>query len=122
MLGLGPPWLDDVVRAKRPERLLVVLPRDEADALLDALDGIPRLMAPLLCASGLRLLECAQLRIKDVDLERRTRVPIREECTRDCTAMPLSHQQSEGPAPPVRNLQRAGRVAASSRQIAARSV
>ncbi|MFN7955615.1 MAG: integron integrase [bacterium] len=71
VLGLELPWLDDVVRAKRPERLPVVLTRDEVAALLDALDGIPRLMAALLYGSGLRLLECAQLRIKDVDLERR---------------------------------------------------
>jgi len=71
VLALELPWLDDVVRAKRPERLPVVLTRDEAAALLDALDGTPRLMAALLYGSGLRLLECAQLRIKDVDLERR---------------------------------------------------
>ena len=42
------PWLDDIVRAKRPERLPVVLSRDEVRALIQRLDGPPRLMAYLL--------------------------------------------------------------------------
>jgi integron integrase len=61
------PWLDGVVRAKRPERLPVVLTRDEIRAVLDRLHGVPRLMGLLLYGAGLRLLECARLRIKDVD-------------------------------------------------------
>ncbi len=61
------PWLDGVVRAKRPERLPVVLTRDEVRAVLDRLHGVPRVMALLLYGAGLRLLECARLRIKDVD-------------------------------------------------------
>jgi len=62
-------WVDGVVRAKRPERLPVVLSREEARAVLGELNGTPRLMAALLYGSGLRLLECARLRVKDVDLE-----------------------------------------------------
>ena len=61
------PWLDDVVRARRPARLPVVLTRDEVRAVLQALHGPPRLMAVLLYGAGLRLLECAQLRVKDLD-------------------------------------------------------
>jgi len=61
------PWLDGVVRAKRPERLPVVLTRGEVRAVLDRLHGVPRLMGLLLYGAGLRLLECARLRIKDVD-------------------------------------------------------
>jgi integron integrase len=61
------PWLDDLARAKRPERLPVVLTRDEVRAVLDRLHGVPLLMALLLYGAGLRLLECARLRIKDVD-------------------------------------------------------
>jgi len=64
------PWLDDVVRAKRPARLPVVLTRDEVRAVLRQLRGTPRLMAILLYGSGLRLLECARLRVQDVDFER----------------------------------------------------
>ena len=59
--------LDDLVRAKRPERLPVVLTRDEVRAVLDRLHGVPLLMVLLLYGAGLRLLECARLRIKDVD-------------------------------------------------------
>jgi len=61
------PWLEDVVRAKRPRRLPCVLTRDEVRAVLDQLEGIPRLMVLLLYGAGLRLLECARLRVKDVD-------------------------------------------------------
>ena len=61
------PWLDDVVRAKRPVHLPVVLTRDEVRAVLQRLDGVPRLMAILLYGAGLRLLECWRLRVKDVD-------------------------------------------------------
>jgi integron integrase len=61
------PWLEDLVRAKRPGRLPVVLTRDEVRALLQRLDGMPRLMACLLYGAGLRVLECCRLRIQDVD-------------------------------------------------------
>ena len=61
------PWLQDLVRASRPRRLPVVLSRDEVRAVLLALRGTTRLMAVVLYGSGLRLLECARLRVKDVD-------------------------------------------------------
>jgi integrase len=64
------PWLDEVVRAKRPERLPVVLTRSEIRAIVGGLSGTPRLMALLLYGAGLRLLECAHLRVKDVDFAR----------------------------------------------------
>ena len=67
VLGVELPWLDDVVRAKRPQHLPVVLTRDEVRAVLQRLDGVPRLMALLLYGAGLRLLECCRLRVKDVD-------------------------------------------------------
>src|SRR5437867_325843 len=51
-------WLDDVVRAKRPQRLPVVLARQEVKELLGALDGVHWLMASLLYGAGLRLMEC----------------------------------------------------------------
>jgi len=67
VLGIELPWLDDLVRAQRPARLPVVLTRDEVRRLLEQLSGMPRLMASLLHGAGLRLLECAHLRVKDVD-------------------------------------------------------
>ena len=59
--------LDDVVRAKQPHRLPVVLTRPEVRALLGALEGVHWLMASLLYGAGLRLLECLRLRVKDID-------------------------------------------------------
>jgi site-specific recombinase XerD len=64
------PWLDDLVRAKRPARLPVVLTREETRAVLQPLAGVPRLMAHLLYGAGLRLLECCRLRVQDVDFSR----------------------------------------------------
>ena len=60
----------DHLHAKRPHRLPVVLSRDEVARVLEAMRDTPRLMASLLYGSGLRLLECCQLRVKDVDLAR----------------------------------------------------
>jgi integron integrase len=63
-------WLDDVVRAKRPQRLPVVLNQQEVHALLSALHGVPWIMGTLLYGAGLRLMECLRLRVKDVDFGR----------------------------------------------------
>lgn len=60
-------WLENVERAKKPAKLPVVLTRDEVDKILRHLDGTPKLMATLLYGSGLRLMECVRLRVKDVD-------------------------------------------------------
>jgi integrase len=58
VLGLNPGWIDNLVRAKRPQRLPVVLTRAEVKALLDALDGVSWLIANVLYGAGLRLMEC----------------------------------------------------------------
>jgi integrase len=70
VLAVDLPWLDAVVRAKRPERLPVVLTRDEVRAVLLRLTGVPHLMACLLYGAGLRVLECCRLRVQDLDLAR----------------------------------------------------
>ncbi|RRN76091.1 integron integrase, partial [Pseudoxanthomonas sp. SGD-10] len=70
VLGIELPWMENVVRAKRPRRLPVVLSRAQVVRLLERLSGREALMAGLLYGSGLRLMECARLRVKDVDLER----------------------------------------------------
>jgi integron integrase len=59
--------VDGVVRAKAAKRLPVVLSREEVRRVLGAMSGVPKLMAMLLYGSGLRLLECCRLRVKDVD-------------------------------------------------------
>jgi len=70
VLEMDFPDLDGLVRAKRPRRLPVVLTKPELAALLQQLDGDVRLVAEILYGSGLRLLECLRLRIKDIDLGR----------------------------------------------------
>jgi len=70
VLGRPVESLGDVVRAKRPERLPVVLTRDQVLALLARLDGSPRLVATLLYGTGMRLLEGLRLRVKDLDFAR----------------------------------------------------
>ena len=77
VLGMELPWLDGIRKAKRPRRLPVVLTREEARALLARMDGTHALMARLLYGTGMRLGECLQLRVKDVELARRE-VVIRE--------------------------------------------
>ncbi|MES1935175.1 integron integrase [Salinisphaera hydrothermalis] len=71
VLGIELPWMDDVVRVKRPARIPEVLSTAEVARLLAQLDGNYRLMASLLYGSGLRLMEAMRLRVKDVDFEYR---------------------------------------------------
>lgn len=70
VLALDLPWMENIIRAKRAPRLPVVLSRAETMALLRAMSGREALMAGLLYGSGLRLMECLRLRMKDVDLAR----------------------------------------------------
>ncbi|WP_242103704.1 integron integrase [Lysobacter sp. M2-1] len=70
VLGVELPWMEDVVRAKRPRRIPSVLTREEVGRLLAVLDGQPWLMAALLYGTGMRLMECVRLRVKDVDFAR----------------------------------------------------
>lgn len=70
VLELEVPWLDDLVHAKRPYRLPIVLTREEVWAVLDQLRDVPRLMCHLMYGGGLRLLECARLRVQDLDFGR----------------------------------------------------
>lgn len=71
VLGVDLPWLNEMVRAKRAQRIPVVLTRPEVDQLIMHLEGTHRLMARLLYGTGMRLMECVRLRIKDVDFGRR---------------------------------------------------
>jgi integron integrase len=70
VLGRPLEWVnDEVVRARMPERLPTVFSREEARAVLAQLDGTAWLAAGLLYGSGLRLMECLRLRIKDLDFD-----------------------------------------------------
>jgi len=63
------PWIENVVRARRPTHLPVVLARREVQALLAQLEPQFHLIGQLLYGSGLRLMEALRLRVKDVDFE-----------------------------------------------------
>ena len=61
------PWIDDLVRPRQHRPLPIVLSKPEVRAILQRMKGTPKLMVGLLYGSGLRLLECARLRVKDID-------------------------------------------------------
>ena len=75
ILGRELTGLQDGVRAKPPGRLPVVLSRQEVTTILSQLHGTFWLMASLMYGSGLRVLECARLRIKDLDVRRAASSP-----------------------------------------------
>lgn len=77
VLEVDLPWLENVTRAKRPRRLPTVLARDEVRALLAQMDGRGWLLASLLYGTGMRLLECLRLRVKDLDF-RRNEITVRD--------------------------------------------
>ena len=60
----------DAMRAKKPQRLPTVLTQDEVRRIIANLEGIHRLIVQLLYGSGLRILECLRLRVKDLDFAR----------------------------------------------------
>jgi site-specific recombinase XerD len=71
VLEMKLPWLDEVVTAKRGERLAVVLTPREVRAVLQHLSAPPGLVCALLYGTGMRLLEALRLRVKDVEFSRR---------------------------------------------------
>jgi integron integrase len=70
VLAIDLPWLNNVTRAKPSKHLPVVLTPAEVRAVLDRMDGVYGLMARLLYGTGMRLMECVRLRVKDVDFGR----------------------------------------------------
>lgn len=70
VLDIELPWMENVVRAKRPRKLPTVLSRSEVHLLLAQMEGRPWLLASVLYGTGLRLMECLRLRVKDVDFAR----------------------------------------------------
>jgi len=70
VLDLRVPWLECLVRARKPERLPVVLSRDEVRRLLACVQGTPNLVCRLLYGTGMRLMEGLELRVKDLDFSR----------------------------------------------------
>lgn len=71
VLGIDLPWIEGLSRPKRPPKHPVVLTQAEIKLVLEQMSGVYQLVARMLYGTGMRLFECAQLRIKDVDLQRR---------------------------------------------------
>lgn len=69
VLKIELPYIDNIERAKRPERIPVVFSRDEVRRILSHLDGINHLVVSLLYGTGMRLMEGLRLRVKDIDFE-----------------------------------------------------
>ena len=70
VLGISLPWMDDVVRAKKPQRLPVVLSKQEVGKILDHMQSTHGLIARLLYGTGIRIMECCRLRVQDIDFDR----------------------------------------------------
>jgi integrase len=71
VLNIELPWIDGVSRPKRPPKRPTVLTQTEVNLVLAQMEGVYQLIARLLYGAGMRLSECAQLRIKDIDFQRR---------------------------------------------------
>ena len=72
VLEIRPDWLDNLARAKRKKSLPVVLSVNEVRDVLSNMSNTPKLMADLIYGTGMRVNECAQLRIKDIDFHLKT--------------------------------------------------
>ena len=72
VLCIDLPGIIDAVRAKKPKRLPTVLTKHEVRLVLAHITGTRRLIVQLLYGSGLRVLECLRLRVKDIDVEQRS--------------------------------------------------
>ena len=70
ILQIELPWLDNVAQSKTPKRLPVVLTRAEVQSVLSRMQGTHWLIANLLYGTGMRIMECLRLRVKDVDFSR----------------------------------------------------
>jgi len=91
VLGRELEGLDNAVRARAPRRLPVVMTREEVRAVLSHLSGEHALIGGLLYGSGLRLLECLTLRVKDLDTARRQLIVREGKGNRDrATLLPAS--------------------------------
>ncbi|HEU4569613.1 MAG TPA: integron integrase [Gemmatimonadales bacterium] len=93
VLGVGVSDIGVTARARSPERVPVVLTREEVRRVLGKLDGVPRIVAMLLYGSGLRLMEALALRVKDVDFGRGEVVVRRGKGAKDrVTVLPVGVQ------------------------------
>lgn len=105
VLGRELTGLADLIRAKRPKRAPVVLSPEEITRILQYLHGLPYLAVVLMYGSGLRLMECLELRIQDIDFDR-GEVRVREGKGRKDRRTPLSPQAADLFRPHIEALRR----------------
>jgi integron integrase len=98
VLNIELPEFEEIVWAKKPKKLPVVFSQAEVKAVLGQLSGTYWIMGNLLYGSGLRLIECLRLRVKDIDFERNQVIVRSGKGERDRVTMlpevvkqPLSH-------------------------------
>ena len=70
VLGIDPGPIEHTPRARMPDKLPVVLSREEVGQLMKHVEGVMWLIVAILYGSGLRLMECVELRVKDLDFDR----------------------------------------------------
>lgn len=70
VLEIQLPWLDNIESAKTPKRMPVVLTQQEVMSVLMQMEGTYQLVGRLLYGTGMRILECLRLRVKDIDFVR----------------------------------------------------
>ncbi len=104
VLAVDLPWLDNVVRAKRPQRLPTVLSQDEARRLLAAMDGRSWLIASLLYGSGMRLMVEASAHMRCVEAHRVRRARRRQEADWRCASGMNLESRLRPPRPRVRRM------------------
>jgi integrase len=118
VLGRELEWLGNVVHAKRPKQVPVVLGRQEVRDLLARLKGPGWPVCSLLYGAGLRLLEALRLRVKDVDFDRRELIVRRGKGGKDrrtvLPAVSVEHRRKAAPSP-ARNRDPARRTASRQR-------
>ena len=95
VMGCELPWLDDLVRAKIPARMPVVLTVKEVQAVLVRIGGVAGLVAQVLYGSGLRLMEGLRMRTQDLDLER-GEIAVRQGKGRRDRLLPLGERLLRG--------------------------
>jgi integrase len=71
VLKIELPWIESISRPKKPARRPTVLTAQEIELVFAQMEGVYELIARLLHGTGMCLMECAQLRVKDVDFQRR---------------------------------------------------
>jgi len=71
VLKIELPWIEGISRPKKPTRRPTVLTAQEIELVFAQMEGVYELIARLLYGTGMRLMECAQLRVKDMDFQRR---------------------------------------------------